>query len=692
MATKKVNIDIVAKDKSKQALNSIKGNLDGLKRSVFNLKNAFIGLGAGLVIKNLVNVGQSVESLQVRLKFLFGSVEEGSKAFDNMAKFAAKVPFSLDEIQAGAGNLAVVSEDADHLAKILEITGNVAAVTGLDFVTAANQIQRSFAGGIAAADIFREKGVRDMLGFSAGATVSAEETIAAFEKVFGKGGKFGNTTDALAQTFEGTLSMLGDKVFSFKKTIVEEGFFPELKKQFGDLNKFIEDNQDTVDSFAKTLGQGLAVAVKSIADAFKFVNENQDKFILGIKIIISLGVAKVFMGIATAIMNVAKATMMLAAGASAVKRGFVGLVSIFATGGLAYLAFQEIDKLFDKFALKMTGMTEGANSIGHALHGGMKASGDGAAEALKTIEVLENKVFDIKKSSKELLAENEKVFERIRERNKTETQLIKERVDKELELVRESKAALKTLLDQQVLDGELTQEMANIKLLEGMKEFEKLKTLIVTQGAKERLKIIKEELEKIEETMQRNYNEQLGHIKSRQFKELELEKLNKEQIKDLTKATGKEALDELSKHSKAAFKINKALAMADAVVNTARGVTKALALGPFGIPLAVAIGALGAAQIATIASTRYQGRRLGGRMNQGEPYMVGEAGPEMVVPDRASNVIPNNRLGGGQPVTVNFNINTVDARGFNELLVNSRGVIVNMINNAVNEKGKAALI
>ena len=486
--------------------------------------------------------------------------------------------------------------------------------------------------------------------------------------------------------------MLGDKVFSFKKTIVEEGFFPELKKQFGDLNKFIEDNQDTVDSFAKTLGQGLAVAVKSIADAFKFVNENQDKFILGIKIIISLGVAKVFMGIATAIMNVAKATMMLAAGASAVKRGFVGLVSIFATGGLAYLAFQEIDKLFDKFALKMTGMTEGANSIGHALHGGMKAAGDGAAEALKTIEVLENKVFDIKKSSKELLAENEKVFERIRERNKTETQLIKERVDKELELVRESKAALKTLLDQQVLDGELTQEMANIKLLEGMKEFEKLKTMIVTEGAKERLKIIQDELQKLEETMQRNYNEQLGHIKSRQFKELELEKLNKEQIKDLTKATGKEALDELSKHSKAAFKINKALAMADAVVNTARGVTKALALGPFGIPLAVAIGALGAAQIATIASRKYQGRRLGGRMNQGQPYMVGEAGPEMVVPDRASNVIPNNKLGGGQPVTVNFNINTVDARGFNELLVNSRGVIVNMINNAVNEKGKAALI
>ena len=80
-------------------------------------------------------------------------------------------------------------------------------------------------------------------------------------------------------------------------------------------------------------------------------------------------------------------------------------------------------------------------------------------------------------------------------------------------------------------------------------------------------------------------------------------------------------------------------------------------------------------------------------MNQGEPYMVGEAGAELVVPDRPSNVVPNNKLGGmSQPVTVNFNISTVDARGFNELLVNSRGTIVNLINSAVNEKGKMAIV
>ena len=72
---------------------------------------------------------------------------------------------------------------------------------------------------------------------------------------------------------------------------------------------------------------------------------------------------------------------------------------------------------------------------------------------------------------------------------------------------------------------------------------------------------------------------------------------------------------------------------------------------------------------------------------------LGEAGAELVVPDRPSNVVPNSKLGNmSQPVTVNFNINTVDARGFNELLVNSRGTIVNLINSAMNEKGKMAIV
>ena len=36
--------------------------------------------------------------------------------------------------------------------------------------------------------------------------------------------------------------MLGDKLFNFKRGVAGEGFFDALKKEFKDLNQFIEDN------------------------------------------------------------------------------------------------------------------------------------------------------------------------------------------------------------------------------------------------------------------------------------------------------------------------------------------------------------------------------------------------------------------------------------------------------------------
>ena len=180
MASQKLFIDIVARDKATKALGGLRGGLAKLRGAVFNLQNAFIGLGAGLVIRNLVNTGKELENLQVRLKFLLKDTNEGAKAFENMTKFASKVPFSLEEIQSGSGILATVTDNAKDLQNMLEITGNVAAVTGLDFRTAAEQIQRSFSAGIGAADLFREKGVRNMLGFKAGATVSIEDTVKAY--------------------------------------------------------------------------------------------------------------------------------------------------------------------------------------------------------------------------------------------------------------------------------------------------------------------------------------------------------------------------------------------------------------------------------------------------------------------------------------------------------------------------------
>ena len=342
MASQKLFIDIVARDKATRALQGLQGGLAKVRGAVFNLKNAFLGLGAGLVIRNLANTGRELENLQVRLKFLLKDTNEGAKAFDNMVKFASRVPFSLEEIQSGSGILATVTDNAKDLQNMLEITGNVAAVTGLDFRTTAEQIQRSFSAGIGAADLFREKGVRNMLGFQAGATVSIEETAKAFQRVFGRGGRFGKATDDLAQTLGGTLSMLGDKIFAFKKTLLDAGFFSQLKRQFGDLDKFLSDNSESIERIAIGFGVTLAKAVQGLVNIFKVLKENVDLIITAFKILIAIKIVAFMINLGKAIVPVLAGLRGLAALSG------VGLTLVAASVAATTATFLALNKQIDK--------------------------------------------------------------------------------------------------------------------------------------------------------------------------------------------------------------------------------------------------------------------------------------------------------------------------------------------------------
>jgi hypothetical protein len=150
---------------------------------------------------------------------------------------------------------------------------------------------------------------------------------------------------------------------------------------------------------------------------------------------------------------------------------------------------------------------------------------------------------------------------------------------------------------------------------------------------------------------------------------------------------GRGALASLSTHYKAAFALNKSFALKDAIINTYNGVAKALN-NPFPLNLGFAAVALanGMAQVAAIRSTQF--RANGGPMSAGSPYIVGERGPELVVPNQAANVVPNDQLSGGN-FTINISAN--DTAGFDELLTKRRGTLMNIINQSLNERGRPAL-
>ena len=249
----------------------------------------------------------------------------------------------------------------------------------------------------------------------------------------------------------------------------------------------------------------------------------------------------------------------------------------------------------------------------------------------------------------------------------------------------------------------------------------------------------------IGQIMQQNSQVQVSEMD----KQIQAEKNRDGKSKEsLAKIKQMEAKKEAMK--KKAFEQNKKMQMAVTVANTAAAIMGVWSgvRDPFFSPgIAAAqtavIAALGAAQLAIIAKTSYQGgassvdkpqiqkvsigkrddkvdvsrgasrgelaylrgqRGYGmgsgnftptggaygkkGYFTGGEGILVGEQGPEIVKPASPRvDVIPNDELNTGAQ-NINFTINAVDAAGVEQLLTEQRGNIIGMIREAANDTGE----
>jgi hypothetical protein len=55
-------------------------------------------------------------------------------------------------------------------------------------------------------------------------------------------------------------------------------------------------------------------------------------------------------------------------------------------------------------------------------------------------------------------------------------------------------------------------------------------------------------------------------------------------------------------------------------------------------------------------------------------------------------MIPNHDLGTTGATSINFTINATDVKGVQELLINNRATITNLVNQALNARGKSNLV
>ena len=146
----------------------------------------------------------------------------------------------------------------------------------------------------------------------------------------------------------------------------------------------------------------------------------------------------------------------------------------------------------------------------------------------------------------------------------------------------------------------------------------------------------------------------------------------------------------LGSYNKKAFEAAKAFNIANAIMNTYAAATKALATYPFPFGLIAAAGAVaaGMAQVNAIRSQQFSGRALGGPVMNGQSYIVGERGPEVFTPNTNGSITRNSDLPSGGTTNINFTIVANDAQGFDDLLLQRRGMITQMISDAQLESGR----
>ena len=617
-------LNILARDKTIQAFNGIRAGLSNLRASIFSVQSALIGIGGGLVVRSFVNVGREVEELGIRFNFLFGNVEEGQKAFKGLIDFAGKVPFSLEEIVSASGNLAVVTDNAEELQKVLKITGNVASVTGLDFRTTAEQIQRSFSSGIGSADLFRERGVRALLGFKAGVAVTTEETIERFEELFGENGRFSKATEVLATTFTGTLSMLGDKLFKFKLDTNEAGFFDFVKNALVVINRMIEENSKALSNFSTAVGQGMVNFIKQfilgmaglidlIAPLFRIINNGHAGLI---EIVRALPPAIREMGII--------GFLMLGRG------GKIAVVGILALLKQLGIDLDEItNKIFGANDQRSMGMmfnkaNEFIKKIDENIIASKKSMEDLMKQATNFTKETEKTGINLQKIKDNILEAFKKDFESI---NTTIAKMAQSSI----------KAFSRSLAEAIVLGKDLNMSMKELaqKILIDMLAF----TIQIVLQEAIRFALAGKIFKKKEE--EKNTNREIGILNSIDYG-IHLTKL--QVIKEQNKA----------------LREQKEIQQKNAIL--------------------------------TFASSFLGGFANGGAVSKGKPIVVGERGAELFIPNSSGQITQSARGTSGGQTTVNFNINTLDASGFDDLLVRNRGTITQIINNAVNERGSKNII
>jgi len=694
-----IRLELVVVDKTGAALNRAKQNVDGLNKSLGSLAKL---AAAAFSVRALFNYANTIQNVNNRLKLVTTSQQNLNDTFSNLQAVANRSRGDLEGVVDLYSKIALSTKDLGisqaTTSRITETFAKTLAISGADAGTAAGAI-RQF-GQALASGAFR--------GDEFNSVVEAAPLI--LDILAKETGKARGEIRALAADGKLTADVLINALLKSSKDVDE---------QFGKTSATIGQALTVLQNNFIALGRSSSPVLQGLANAILFVGKNIETAVtFAISFGAALAVGKVVaftrgisgLRIAMTKLNLVMMRNPLLLFASAVAIAVTGVYTLLKPlleleGALGVKLLYALERFANGFINAFQGLGNVAIEFGKILF----ESITNALQLKDPRDAFEDFGGKMKSAFQEAFEDGGPFkFVSDKDRSDLEAQIAKLKKDTEGAL-NDDPITITPKIDQDKLQKELEKTMEGLtsvaKSVGGVfedtfgasyvKESQKLqdaldKNLITLEEYHHAVAVLerKAQLER-EARNEKERKDAINLIKSGKAQEIDIEKAFGKDKKGLTIALGRELINELAQVNEKAFRISKALAIADSIMHTAQGVMKALSAGNF--LMAALIAATGAVQVAKIKSTQYTGpREKGGPVSRGQPYLVGEAGPEMFVPNAGGRIMPNNQMG-GRAVTVNFNIETVDATGFDELLLERRSTIVGVINEAMNRQGREGI-
>ena len=641
MADQQLNIKLNVIDNATKAFSEV-------KNSIFNVRNALIGLGAGVAVNSLINIGKEADNVSARLNQLAKAGYGGSQAFDQLSKFAidAKIPL-LDVFQA-SNDLLAVSKSPEELARNLQIASNASAFFKISFVEASDQVAKALLKGIDSARLFQDRGIKSLRGFGEFADKSFDGVGRALERNFGADGIFGKANQELKDGLTGTLIVLDNRFKQFQITIAK-GFFDSLTKELGDLEIFLNNNNKAIDDLAKNIGEILGKAVVALGNAVVFVKDNFDILVNLFFSFIGLKAGQYIYELVTAFEALGVTLRKLDKEASK-NRLFLllGLVAGFV------VSVEEFRKKFGDTNIETEKLNENL---------------DGSSQLLDAISKTWENIYDlIKLSNKEQV---------------TFLGVLGNVAQKNLDSIKNLEKAFTNL--------ESVSKLVVESLDKGIKAFSRglAESIILGKGLEDTFRKFVQEtainmIATIAELIIRTY------ILKKLFEALGLPV---DEANNSSKELRGTSLDIFGINT-ANYGIQVLTTAEIQKQNTLLAQRQSMSGGDsdggfLSSLFSIGMSAFGGAP--TGAENLPMGMYAeGGSVRGGMPITVGERGRELFVPSSNGTIVPNHDLGGGSNIT--FNIQANDVRGIKELLIDNRATIINLVNQGANQKGKSNIV